>query len=273
MIYVRDTIRCNEILWQNPTDLECIGLNMILSPQMFFTLIVIYRAPALNNSFYDELKKVLCQCDFKKEVIVMGDFNITWEDKSRKKLKQITDGFNLVQMIKGPTRITNSTSTQIDLVFSNRLERIVKSYNMITGLSDHNMVLISRKLTSKRFNTHFSNKEFSGIPKNKQDDFNEAIKNMNWEDLLYHTDLEIASQTFTEKLQSTISDFSIQMKCKNKKQSLPWVNDNIKQLMKERGNALKLATRSKRTHDRSKFVMLRNKVVRVSRKAKADFFF
>ncbi len=30
----------------------------------------------------------------------MGDFNLNWEDKSvRKKLRQITNGFNLVQMV------------------------------------------------------------------------------------------------------------------------------------------------------------------------------
>lgn len=107
----------------------------------------------------------------------MGDFNLNWEDKSsRKKLKQIT-GFNLAQMVNGPTRIANGTSTQIDLIFSNRPERITKSHNMITGLSDHNMVLISRKLTCRRLTTHAGNKEFFGILKNKQEYFKSAIKN------------------------------------------------------------------------------------------------
>lgn len=102
------------------------------------------------------------------------------------------------------------------------------------------MVLISRKLTSKRFTTHASNKELFGIPKNKQSEFKSAIDNINWEDLVSsNIDLEISSQIFTEKLQSTISDFSIKTKYKYKKQSLPWVNDNIKKLMKERDNALK----------------------------------
>ncbi len=56
---------------------------------------------------------MLYQCDFNKEVIVMGDFNLNWEDHtSRQNLKQITDGFNLVRMVKGPTWITNNTSTQ-----------------------------------------------------------------------------------------------------------------------------------------------------------------
>ncbi len=50
----------------------------------------------------------------------MGDFNINWEDKStRKNLKQITDSFDLKQLISGPTRITNSTKSQIDLIFTN----------------------------------------------------------------------------------------------------------------------------------------------------------
>ena len=48
----------------------------------------------------------------------MGDFNINWEDNSsRKNLKCITYKFDLSQMINGPTRITNSTKTQIDLIF------------------------------------------------------------------------------------------------------------------------------------------------------------
>lgn len=61
---------------------------MTLAPQMTLTIIVIYRPPSANISFYDKLKGMLCQCDFRKEVIVMGNFNINWEDKtSRKKLK------------------------------------------------------------------------------------------------------------------------------------------------------------------------------------------
>lgn len=42
--------------------------------------------------------------------------------------------------------------------------------------------------------------------------------------------------------------------------------------MKERYKALKLANTTKSTHDRGRFTMLRNKVVRSLRKAKADLF-
>lgn len=42
--------------------------------------------------------------------------------------------------------------------------------------------------------------------------FKVAIKNINWDDLLSKTDLEIVSQSFTEKLQSIIRDSSIKMR-------------------------------------------------------------
>lgn len=100
----------------------------------------------------------------------MGDFNINWGEKSsRKNFKQITDNFDLMQLINGPTRITNSTSTQIDLIFSNRPERILKSYNMVTGLSDHNLTLVARKLSNKKFSTSAKQYESFGISKNKQE--------------------------------------------------------------------------------------------------------
>lgn len=50
----------------------------------------------------------------------MGDLNLYWGDKSkRKKLKAVTDKYNLDQSIKGATRISKTASTQLDLIFSN----------------------------------------------------------------------------------------------------------------------------------------------------------
>lgn len=99
-------------------------------------------------------------------------------------------------MVKGPTQMTNSTSIQIDVIFSDRPERITKSRNIITGLSDHNMVLKSRKLTSRQFTTH------AGIPKKQPQRPRSSHKNINWDDLLLENYSKTTSQTFTEKLQS-----------------------------------------------------------------------
>lgn len=86
MIYVKTGIQCNDIAWANCIDLECIGLNLILSLQMSFVLIVIYRPPSSNISFYENLKQLLKQSDFNKEVFYYGRLililiNINWEER------------------------------------------------------------------------------------------------------------------------------------------------------------------------------------------------
>lgn len=75
---------CNKIHWSSFKELEFIGLNIILSPQMSFVLIIIYHPPSSNSTFYEKLEKLL------KNVI------------STKNFKQITNNFDLMQLISGP---------------------------------------------------------------------------------------------------------------------------------------------------------------------------
>ncbi len=178
LVYVKNTITCNLIEWPQEIDMEYIGLNMSLSPQMSFIVICLYRPPSTNNIFYEYLHNILKQCDGKKEIILMGDFNINWDKKSeRKKLKEITNKLNLSQLIQGPTRITNSSQTQIDLVFTNRPQRVTTSHNLLTGLSDHNITLLVRKLTRKKFVKSTSRNQFhEKIPTNETINLEKAIK-------------------------------------------------------------------------------------------------
>lgn len=203
----------------------------------------------------------------------MGDFNSNWEDKSsRKNLKQIADNFDLIQLISGPTRITSSNRTQIDSIFSNRPERILKTFNMVTGLSDHNLSLVARKLTNKRFRPSVRDHESFRIPKHKQENFIYAVQQIDWDDLLLGIDNEEDSQKVSKKLESTIKDFNCKFRHKRTKNTVPWINEDILKLMNERDLVLKIAMKTELSHDRHHFAILRNKVVKKLRKAKADFF-
>lgn len=64
----------------------------------------------------------------------MGDFNNNYEENiMRKALKTIKTKYDLVQLVKHPTRLTFTTKSQIDLLLTNKPDRIRKSFNMITG--------------------------------------------------------------------------------------------------------------------------------------------
>ncbi len=126
--------------------LECVGIKIRLSPEMSFAVLVLYRPPTSNIVFFDHLTNILKKCDA-KEILLMGDFNINWIDKNgRKKLKEITQKFNFTQMIEKATRITKTSQTLIDLVFTNKADRIGKVYNLITGLSDHNFNISCKEI-------------------------------------------------------------------------------------------------------------------------------
>ncbi len=142
-------------------------------------------------------------------------------------------------MINGPTRITNSTRSQIDLIFSNRAERILNTFNMLTGLSDHNLILVARKLSSKRFNSFIRKYDSYGIPKRKLDDFRKAVHQIEWDDLLIGKDQDEDSQTFSKKLESTIKDFSCKLNPKNKKTYCPLVEFRYLRINEKTGSCFK----------------------------------
>lgn len=74
--------------------------------------------------FFDNLSAVLKKYN-DKEVLLMGDFKMNWLDKiRRKKLKDITNTFQLTQTLENPTKITKSSKTLLDLIFTNKTDRM-----------------------------------------------------------------------------------------------------------------------------------------------------
>ena len=274
IFYVRDTIHCTQIQFKDD-QLECIGLDITLSPKMSFTVLGLYRPPDSKAIFFNQLNTILKECNLDKEVHLMGDFNLNWQDKhGRKALKQLTTKLNFAQMIKGPTRIISKSQTQIDLVFSNKPERITKTFNFVTGLSDHNLTLVSRKLSKNRFNLTTTKKQtYLRIPKAEQHNFEEAINGIDWSSILSGADVENDSHLFLSTIKSTMNSFLKETKSKRgQKSTLPWINDNIRKSMKERDQALKIALKYKKENDKRRFTSLRNKVTKELRQAKAALF-
>ena len=166
IFYVREHLKCKQMEWVCEHNLECIGLKIALSPHMSIMLIGMYRPPSASNAFYAELQALHKECDMKNEVILLGDLNINWLDKSiRKQLKSLLTNFNFTQLIKGPTRLTTSSETCIDLVFSNKCERIVR-----------NRFSCTKKTISEQMR----------VPRREIPNLIRALNNINWNNYLTH---------------------------------------------------------------------------------------
>lgn len=113
LIYVKESIQSKQIDIDDNI-LECVGVTITLSTEMSFVVFAVYRPPTATNVFFDSLSAILKRYDG-KEVLLMGDFNLNWLDRARRKrLKDISKTFQMTQMVNKPTRLTQSSQTLLD---------------------------------------------------------------------------------------------------------------------------------------------------------------
>ena len=101
----------------------------------------------LLESLTEELDTALSSISLEAEVILLGDFNVNFlatknyaSRALKRKLLSFTSMYNLEQLIDKPTRITENSSTLIDLLFANNNHRIVSSGVLHVNLSDHSLI-------------------------------------------------------------------------------------------------------------------------------------
>lgn len=110
-------------------------------------------------------------------VTIVGDFNINMLENSKKRqtLLDLLRSYNLQQTIHQPTRITATTATCIDNIFTNAGENW--STNIIqTHISDHTAQKITFKVNQRQQN-YILKRTFS---KNNIEYFKELIHKENW---------------------------------------------------------------------------------------------
>ena len=88
----------------------------------------IYRPPNQNSEFFTAFSKLMVNIWTKfSNIVLLGDFNTNLLQDEHghtsyegNKMKGILERFNMKNVVKGPTRITNHSKTLIDLIITNR---------------------------------------------------------------------------------------------------------------------------------------------------------
>lgn len=143
VIYIRDGIYF-EVM-------NCIALDLIMwylsikvkLNNIDFIVAAIYRSPSYSPKlFIDKIQEILeTDFDFSSNIIFMGDFNINLfkDDTYSKLLISTFDSYLMKQIVDKPTRITEKTSSQIDLVFTNIA---YLTCDVIDKISDHEVLIV-----------------------------------------------------------------------------------------------------------------------------------
>ena len=172
------------------------------------------------------------------DIIIFGDLNIDMNKRSAKlsKYKSFLNSNLLHQIVKQPTRITNTSRTIIDHILTNNEDFYNQSMVVDPGLSDHAIVVTSRKRLKLKYQTSY----FLGRSYRKfnEEAFYADVARIDWNILYESSDVNGAANLFT-KLLVGIIDKHAPIKCIKCRSDQPkWVNSDFLSLIDEKKPSL-----------------------------------
>ena len=140
-------IRRNDLEISN---IESIWAEVILPNSRPFLICTVYRPPNALSNWIDLFEEELSKAHATGlKFLLMGDFNIDITCCTNSKWNSLIQLFDLLQIITEPTRVTHSTSTIIDHVYTTKPENIVECFVPHYAISDHYPVCLTRKVNYK----------------------------------------------------------------------------------------------------------------------------
>ncbi|KAI4456528.1 multiple inositol polyphosphate phosphatase-related [Holotrichia oblita] len=121
--------------------IEC---SAVILTKLFIIIINVYRPPQGDiEEFFVHLDSILQKLNTQYKSLFSGDFNIDLlsDNRHSNKLKDLFKCYNLTHAIEEPTRVTTTSQTLVDNVFTNAEGFCAEV--LITTLSDHTAQMIS----------------------------------------------------------------------------------------------------------------------------------
>lgn len=207
--------------------IEITSLNLIL--------IVIYwpdgnRQVDLFNVQFEKLLKLLTTKYLKKNVIIGGDLNTDFLGKSTqaKTILNICKSYNFHQLINEPTRITPTSSTCLDVIFTNIDKQIVTINVHEFGISDHkgtSITLSKQNMNVKQ--TYYIEKRQFNI--RNMSIFKEKLQCINWGIIITNKgNLNQNYNAFHEQLTNLLNCYIPKVKVTIKNKNKTWLTKGIK---------------------------------------------
>ena len=274
-VYIRDGINFNRRFDLEDENIENITIEVFVNKSKSFLISTFYRPPNSSkylhknfNKLFNDILSLLME--LKKEIIIMGDMNTDYlKTNDNKEIKDIIKLYGLTQLVKKPTRITQETSSLIDIIATNEPSNISFNDVIPTSISDHDMVCCVRKLNSFYFSPktiHCRNYR----KYNKELMINE-INETDWEQLYACDDVNIALTWFTKTVSYIFNKHAPSMTKKIRGKKCEWMNNEIKDLMLKRNSQHKKARKTKRENDWSTYKSLRNRCNNMIKHAKSVY--
>ena len=263
-----------------PTDL--------VQPEMIFVEVtvgavkmavgVVYKSPLIPYSVFAAIHENIAFITSKYDhCVILGDFNIDHlkVDSSPLKFFQsyFTEPFAFTQIIDEPTRITNSSSTLIDLILTSNPEN-VKAHGVVDtpGISDHCLTFMAYSLKKPKFKAKMvTRRDFRNFDEKA---FVKDMETAPWGNILVVDENDIDNKvTIFENIHREIIDKHAPFRTfRVTRPATPWFNDEIKKLMDDRDKYKNKFNQDKKPETEEIYKILRNNVCQAIRREKIKTF-
>ena len=278
LLYIREDLAFNPRTDLQNKNLEDIYLEILLPKTKPIIVGSCYRAPENDKDHFDIflgcMENTLDKINPGSETIFLGDFNINLLDNNsnfKKTYLDLLKSNNYKQLIKSPTRVTETSSTCIDHIVVNKTEKICQSGVIETGLSDHFITYCTRKISREQINKHNTVK-LRSLKNYCSNTFTEKLKNLDWSIVLQCTDVNDVWNRFKIMFTQIIDEVAPQKETRIKGRTEKWITSEIIDLMHERDKLLALSNKNKDDSElRNKYRTLRNEINQITKNAKDKF--
>ena len=271
-------------------ELESIFVETITGNNNNFIIGCVYKHPSMLIPEYIEcyLNPLLEKLSHeKKEVIIMGDYNIDLLNyDSNKDVQNYLDTLcsnSFLPYITLPTRISNTTKTLIDNIFYKGGSQ-PKSGNLTVDISDHLAQVLFIPSYNKESNSanNTTNYIYRDLKNLNNENFIMDMLEIDWENelKLNNNDANFSLDKFIQILNNTLdkhAPYKTLSKTKLKSFSKPWITQGILKSIKIKNNLYKKYCKSKNDVSKNalklKFQNYRNLIKTLTRRSKNNYYY
>ena len=276
LIYAADYLNSKKSCRFSRKDHEAVWIEVKLKKVKPIFICSLYRPPSPRD--IEQVEKCcayLSSCadnlPQNTEVIIMGDFNVDMSKRNTLSLfiKELCRSKNLTQHVTTPTRVTNSSSSLIDLAISN--SKHIKECKVVDpGMSDHSLIYLRRdRVKISRSQKTITSRSYKNFDEEK---FLEGLGNLDWSNVLNTNCLDNAANAFNENILKVLDKHAPLTTKRVCSSNPPWVDESLLSAINERDYLKKSASKSGLTQDWDIFKRKRNQVNSLKNQLKRDYY-
>ena len=237
---------------------------------------ILYRPPD-QSKFLDKLSTAISETDNfdDQEVYILGDLNLNLISNQKhtpngiKRYKEFCSLNGPEQLLTLPTRITKNSTSLLDHVLTDFADRVSQFGVVDSGLSDHQLIYCTRKITRTKLSVHKYIKTRS-LRNYSQALYQEKLRKINFPDSNFK-DINDAYSDFTEKVTSVIDEIVLLKEIQVKNSSQDWFDAEINEEIEKQDKSFAKIKKSRLHRDNENYREARYKVQRMIKNKKKTF--